>query len=48
LHIFNGNLSGETVGGKACEVMYLAACMMTDEPYEKPDVEAYQEKETYN
>lgn len=44
LHIFNGNLSGETVGGKACEVMYLAACMMTDEPYEKPDVEAYQKK----
>lgn len=40
-HIFNGELSGETAAYKACEIMHLAACMMTEAPYERPDPKEY-------
>jgi hypothetical protein len=28
-HIFSGNINGENAGSMACEVMYLAACLLT-------------------
>lgn len=45
-HIFNGRLNGENAGLMACEVMYLASCLLTGQKsFERVvDAEAYREQ----